>query len=392
MKTFVLTPLAARDLGEIWDYVAANNIDVADRVLAAIENAIQRLVRYPGIGHQREELADLRLAEHDRQGLRHLGRGDERDHGPVALEADLVQEPEGCHGDGDRAGRQLPLGGQVDLIGADLFGPQALGGLSEVAGELGYSEAEIAAELEYRMRRLGAERPAFETIVAAGARSALPHAQPTGSRVQANQLVLVDMGASREGYASDMTRMAFLGRPGRKVRDLYSSVLEAQLAAIDAVRPGVPAGNVDRAARRVLRAHGLGKAFVHSTGHGLGLEIHEAPRLAKGPHSVVLAAALVVEWVMPSSVVTKPILGAPGEALALAALLIGLPVALLLSRVVRLATAAELRADRAEAMARDTTLGRDTLPVTLRFPFDVQVGRWVVRLVARDGVVFESGE
>ncbi len=146
----------------------------------------------------------------------------------------------------------------------------------------GMSESALAAEIDYQMRLLGAERPAFDTIVAAGPRSAMPHAQPSSKTLRHNQLVLVDMGASREGYASDMTRMAFLGRPGRKVRELYGAVLEAQLAAIDAVRPGVPAGSVDRAARRVLRARGIEKAFVHSTGHGLGLEIHEAPRLAKG--------------------------------------------------------------------------------------------------------------
>jgi len=110
----------------------------------------------------------------------------------------------------------------------------------------------------------------------------MPHAQPSSQTIRNNRLLLVDMGASREGYASDMTRMAFLGRPGRKVRELYGAVLEAQSAAVDAVRPGATAGSVDRAARRVLRAHGLEKAFVHSTGHGLGLEIHEAPRLAKG--------------------------------------------------------------------------------------------------------------
>jgi Xaa-Pro aminopeptidase len=146
----------------------------------------------------------------------------------------------------------------------------------------GMAESALAAEIDYRMRLLGAERPAFDTIVAAGPRSAMPHAQPSSKTIRNNQLLLIDMGASREGYASDMTRMAFLGRPGRKVRDLYSSVLEAQLAAIDAVRPGALAATVDRAARRVLRARGIEKAFVHSTGHGLGLEIHEAPRLAKG--------------------------------------------------------------------------------------------------------------
>jgi Xaa-Pro aminopeptidase len=145
----------------------------------------------------------------------------------------------------------------------------------------GVAESALAAEIDYQMRLLGAQKPAFETIVAAGARSALPHASPTANTLRHNQLLLIDMGASREGYASDMTRMAFLGRPGRKIRGLYAAVLEAQLAATDALRPGVPAGRIDGVARRVLRAHGLEGALAHSTGHGLGLEIHEPPRLGR---------------------------------------------------------------------------------------------------------------
>jgi len=145
----------------------------------------------------------------------------------------------------------------------------------------GVQETEIAAELEYQMRRHGAEKASFDTLVASGARSALVHAQPTTERVIANQLLLIDMGATRNGYVSDMTRTVFLGSPARKVRKMYDSVLMAQLAGIAAVREGVTADSVDRAARRVLRADGLDKAFVHSTGHGLGLEIHEPPRLGK---------------------------------------------------------------------------------------------------------------
>jgi len=145
----------------------------------------------------------------------------------------------------------------------------------------GMKEQDLAAELEYRMRRLGAEKPSFETIVAGGIRSALPHAQPTAAKLEKGQLVVVDMGALQEGYCSDMTRMLFLGVPGAKVNKAYQAVLEAQLAAIDAVRPGVTATRVDAAARNTLKRHGLDKAFVHSTGHGLGLEIHEPPRIGK---------------------------------------------------------------------------------------------------------------
>ena len=145
----------------------------------------------------------------------------------------------------------------------------------------GMREQDLAAEIEYRMRRLGAEKPSFETIVAAGERSALPHAHPTGAELKANQLILVDMGAFRNGYASDMTRMLFLGTPAPRVKRVYSAVLEAQLAAIDALRPGVTCSHVDGQARKVLKAYKLDRAFVHSTGHGLGLEIHEIPRIGR---------------------------------------------------------------------------------------------------------------
>ena len=143
------------------------------------------------------------------------------------------------------------------------------------------SEMDLAAEIDYRMRKLGAERPAFDTIVASGARSALPHAQPSATILRRNELLLIDMGAALAGYASDMTRVLFLGRPGSRIKRIYNAVLEAQLAAIDAVRPGVTAAQVDGTARRSLRKKGLEKAFVHSTGHGLGLEIHEPPRLGR---------------------------------------------------------------------------------------------------------------
>jgi Xaa-Pro aminopeptidase len=145
----------------------------------------------------------------------------------------------------------------------------------------GMKEQDLAAELEYRMRRLGAEKPSFETIVAGGVRSALPHAQPTSAPFRTGELIVVDMGAIEEGYCSDMTRMLFLGTPNAKVKRTYKAVLEAQLAGIDAVRAGARTAAVDAAARNVLKGYGLDRAFIHSTGHGLGLEIHEPPRLGK---------------------------------------------------------------------------------------------------------------
>ena len=151
----------------------------------------------------------------------------------------------------------------------------------------GVREADIAAELEYQMKVLGAEKAAFDTIVAAAGRSALPHAHPTSYRLAGNELLLIDMGASLGGYSSDMTRVVHLGPPPKRIKKMYAAVLEAELAGIDAVRPGVTAGSVDRAARGVLKKYGMDKAFVHSTGHGLGLEIHEPPRLGKNDKTIL---------------------------------------------------------------------------------------------------------
>jgi len=160
----------------------------------------------------------------------------------------------------------------------------------------GIKEYELAAELEYRMRRLGAEKPSFETIVAAGARSALPHARPGTAACQTGDLVVVDMGAQQDGYCSDMTRMLHIGRPGAKVKRTYKAVLEAQLAAIDQVQAGATTASIDRIARRVLQRYGLDRAFVHSTGHGLGLEIHEAPRIGRRDKSRLAAGmAITIE-------------------------------------------------------------------------------------------------
>lgn len=157
----------------------------------------------------------------------------------------------------------------------------------------GVSESAIAAELEFQMRRLGAEKPAFETIVAVGARSALPHAQPSRQKTAVNELLLIDMGAFLDGYASDMTRMIFFGKPSRRIKQMYKAVATAQLAAIDAVRAGVEARQVDQKARQVLEAEGLGKEFVHSTGHGLGLEIHEPPRIGKRERTRLQAGMVI---------------------------------------------------------------------------------------------------
>jgi Xaa-Pro aminopeptidase len=146
----------------------------------------------------------------------------------------------------------------------------------------GVSESEVAGRLEYAAREAGAEGMSFETIVAGGQRAALPHGRATAQPIPRRGFVVVDSGVILRGYCSDMTRTVHMGRAGREERKWYQAVLEAQLAGIAAVKPGEKAGEVDKAARQVLRRAKLDRYFTHSTGHGVGLEIHEPPRLGKG--------------------------------------------------------------------------------------------------------------
>jgi Xaa-Pro aminopeptidase len=157
----------------------------------------------------------------------------------------------------------------------------------------GVTELELAAEVDYRMRRLGAEGPSFETIIASGSRAALPHARPTSKRLRRNELVVLDLGAILRHYCSDMTRTVYLGKAPKRVKMWYKAVLEAQAAGIQALGAGVEAGAPDLAARRVFDSFGLGKFFVHSTGHGLGIEVHEDPRLAAGQKRLLEAGMVV---------------------------------------------------------------------------------------------------
>jgi Xaa-Pro aminopeptidase len=144
----------------------------------------------------------------------------------------------------------------------------------------GATETQVALELESRARLAGAEGMSFETIVASGERSALPHGRATAARLPRRGFVTLDFGVILDGYCSDMTRTVHLGKAQPGEWEVYDFVLEAQEAAVAAVAAGVTAGDVDEAARSVLRRAGLDKYFSHSTGHGVGLEIHEGPRVA----------------------------------------------------------------------------------------------------------------
>ena len=146
----------------------------------------------------------------------------------------------------------------------------------------GVKESEVAADMEYAARLAGAEAMSFPTIIASGARSALPHGRASEQTVQPGGFVVCDFGVILGGYCSDQTRTVWVGTVSDDARSAYEAVREAQQAAIDAVKPGAAVGEVDSAARKVLRKAGLGRYFTHSTGHGVGIEIHEAPRVAAG--------------------------------------------------------------------------------------------------------------
>ncbi|HET9318564.1 MAG TPA: Xaa-Pro peptidase family protein [Bryobacteraceae bacterium] len=175
---------------------------------------------------------------------------------------------------------------------AAILGGQVLTGALKLL-KPGVREIEIAAEIDYQMRRLGASGPAFESIVAFGARSAHPHARPTQKRLRKNELVVLDLGAILAHYCSDITRTVFVGRAPARIRRCYQAVREAQAAAVAATQPGIRCRDVDAAARGVLARYRLDQYFVHSTGHGLGLEVHEEPRVARGQKNVLVPGNVI---------------------------------------------------------------------------------------------------
>lgn len=172
-------------------------------------------------------------------------------------------------------------------LGASLFGP-----LTDSISA-GVAENEVSAGLEYAARKAGAEQMSFDTIIAAGPRSALPHGRASATPIPRSGFVVCDFGVILAGYCSDMTRTVHVGRVSSEAREIYNAVFEAQQAAVDAVAPGKIAGEVDAAARKHLRRAGLGKYFTHSTGHGVGLEIHESPKLAAGQKEVLCPGMVI---------------------------------------------------------------------------------------------------
>lgn len=259
------------------------------------------LVTDPRYGEQAEEEAadgvDVRVAA-DGWRAEVADRLPDPDGGPVGFESDrvtvrgherLAEEAPGVDWSGVEGLvdgiRERKEPAEVKRIrSAAQLGDRVLDDFLDDVRE-GRTEAELATELDYRLRRAGSEGVAFETIVAAGSRSALPHASPSERVVRRGDLLLVDFGARIRGYCSDMTRVFVLGEPEGWQRDLHAAVLGALEAAVDAVGPGVEAAAVDDAARQSLESAGLAEHFGHSTGHGIGLEVHEGPSLSSRSES-----------------------------------------------------------------------------------------------------------
>ena len=189
--------------------------------------------------------------------------------------------------------RAVKDGGEIDRIRkAARISHEALAEIRPMIRP-GVREEEIALELECRMRRGGAERISFDTIVAAGANSALPHAAPGRRSIADGDCVMIDYGAVWDGYHSDETCTFVVGQPSERQREIYRHVLEAHDRAIRAVRAGAFCWEIDDAARSYLSGKGLDSAFAHGTGHGVGLDVHEAPRLAAGREELLRAGMVV---------------------------------------------------------------------------------------------------
>jgi Xaa-Pro aminopeptidase len=228
--------------------------------------AIEWLRKQPGVNHAAFDPSSTSVAELGRWKASLPARKRERFLSelaePLVMPLRMVKDAD-----------EIVLLSDVALIGCSLF--------EHVLGIIrpGLREIDIAAELEYKARQLGAEGMSFETIVASGERSALPHGRATTTLLPRRGFLTLDFGIIHKGYLSDMTRTVYLGKPTVKERNTYEAVLEAQETGVGAVRGGARCGDVDEAARSILGKYGLAEAFTHSSGHGVGLEIHEPPRI-----------------------------------------------------------------------------------------------------------------
>jgi Xaa-Pro aminopeptidase len=235
-----------------------------------------------------------------------LGGIGERLHGKVGFEDDqmsvrMLAKLKEKLGEGTEL---LPAGGEVEKLrrvkdDEELRAIAEASKLAEAAwtwalerGFRGRSERDVALATEAKIRELGGE-PSFPAIVATGPNGALPHAEPGERTIGEGELVVFDMGAKLDGYCSDGTRTFAIGEPGEKGREVYETVLAAQLAALAAIEAGPSGEEIDKIARDVIAAAGYGEAFGHALGHGVGLEVHEGPRLAQKSADVLAPGEVV---------------------------------------------------------------------------------------------------
>jgi Xaa-Pro aminopeptidase len=246
-----------------------------------------RTVSAPHLSHNRADIID----PHERTDMirRFVSKS-----GRLAIEEDNVSIAEFNRLRADLPGvelvpaRDMVLEDRLIKDSGEIARIRAAGAISDAAFEdllaaepLGWSELEVAAFLLERMKDIGADRAAFEPIVATGQRSALAHSRPSRDRLQENMIVLIDFGAEVDGYMADMTRTLWWGELPNSLLAAFDAVQEAYDAAVGMLRPGIPIEAVDGAARRVLRDHELEQFVVHPSGHNVGLEIHERPFLAR---------------------------------------------------------------------------------------------------------------
>ena len=151
----------------------------------------------------------------------------------------------------------------------------------------GMTELEVAAELEYLLKKEGGEGLAFSTIIASGVNSSMPHAIPGDKKLEVGDFITMDFGCKYKGYCADMTRTVVLGKANEKQKEIYNIVLKAQLAALDAIKAGIPGKAVDKVARDIIEEAGYGAYFGHGLGHSVGLFIHEGPRLSMKEETIL---------------------------------------------------------------------------------------------------------
>jgi Xaa-Pro aminopeptidase len=254
-----------------------------ERAEAEVEGWEVVTVKDDWLGGIGERLAGKTGFEDHRMAVRTLARLEEKLPDGVELE--------GAGGMVEKL-RRVKDARELEAIAAAAELADEIWGWSLERGLAGRSELDVACAAEARMRELGAE-PSFPTIVAAGPNGALPHAEPGEREIGRGELVVFDMGAKLDGYCSDGTRTFATGEPGERAREVYEVVREAQAPALEAVRAGARAEEVDGVARKIIEAAGHGERFGHGLGHGVGLEVHEEPRVSQRSEDVLGAGEVV---------------------------------------------------------------------------------------------------